>query len=137
MVLLKVKQIGGINMIKLIILILVGLIGLLHLGIAGMEMLGSPELQSNAFDMPLDYVKMPNTRLALGNQGIYNAMLGLIMILTIFLVHGPDLNIILALEMIFVMVVGLYGAVTVTTKIFFIQFLPAFITGVLLFFVGE
>ena len=68
-----------------------------------------------------------------GNQGLYNGFLaaGLIWSLCI-----PDMiwakNVSLFF-LICVMVAGIYGAITVTKRIFFIQALPAIVALILLF----
>ncbi|QEA31856.1 DUF1304 domain-containing protein [Secundilactobacillus malefermentans] len=112
---------------NLIIIILSALIGIEHIGIMGIEMFASDSVKANAFDMPIDYVKLPNTKVALGNQGIYNGMLGILIIATLFIFPIGTMLTFLSLLMVFIAVVALYGAMTATKKILFIQFLPAVI----------
>ncbi|AMV60264.1 Integral membrane protein [Pediococcus damnosus] len=114
-------------------LILAALIGFEHLTIMLLEMFAGPHTQSQAFDMPFDFVKQPNTRIALANQGIYNGALGLLIISTLFFFSGTTLLTIMRLLMLFVMIVGAYGGLTVTKKIFGLQLLPATIVFILLF----
>ncbi|GAK47854.1 putative membrane protein [Secundilactobacillus oryzae JCM 18671] len=116
-------------------LVLAGIIAVEHLGIMGLEMFGKPEAQAKAFDMDVDFVKLPAARVALGNQGIYNGMLGVSILAALFLFAGATLVTVLSLLMVFVSIVALYGTFTATKKIFVIQFLPAFVTLLLLLFV--
>ena len=53
-------------------LFLVALVALEHIGIAGLEMFAKPDIQANAFDMPVNFVKTKEAQTALSNQGIYN-----------------------------------------------------------------
>lgn len=114
------------------IVILTYLVAIEHLGIMVLEMFASDQTKANAFDMPLDYVQLPNTKVALGNQGIYNGMLGVTVIMVNLLLAGQALLTVLALLMLFVVIVALYGTFTATKKIFFLQCLPALITLLLL-----
>lgn len=111
---------------------LVCLIGLFHLYIMIVEMFASAETQAKLFAMDLEYVRQGPAQVALGNQGIYNGFLGLFMILAIFLFHGAAQVTVFSLLLLFVIVVGLYGTLTVTKKIFFVQALPAVVTFVIL-----
>lgn len=114
---------------KILILVLVALIGLSHIGFGLVEMFGKPELQSKAFDFALEDLKLPSTKLALKNQGIYNIAFGLIT--GHMLGNGASWQTLLGL-MIFVVIVGVYGGATVTKKIYFVQALPALVTLVLI-----
>ncbi|MFD1429309.1 DUF1304 domain-containing protein [Lacticaseibacillus mingshuiensis] len=116
---------------SLVALILVGLLGIEHLGIAGLEMLAKPDVQAGAFGMPLSFVQEPNAQVALKNQGIYNFALGLVLLLTLVLLHGQAQVVTAALLAGFVALVGLYGGATVTKKIFLLQALPGVVTLIL------
>ena len=63
--------------------------------------------------------------MALANQGIYNGMLGVLLILSFLLFHGAVLVIVLRLLLGFIGVVALYGGMTATRKIWLVQLLPA------------
>ncbi|ANJ69634.1 MULTISPECIES: DUF1304 domain-containing protein [Latilactobacillus] len=119
---------------QVLILILTYLIAVEHIGIMGLEMFASAETKAKAFDMPLDFVKLPNARVALANQGIYNGMLGAVIIMVNLLLAGQTLKIVLALLMLYIFIVALYGTFTATKKIFFLQGLPALITLLLILF---
>ena len=113
-------------------LILAALIGLEHLGIMALEIFAGPKSQAKAFDMPLNFVKLPNAKIALGNQGIYNGALGLLILSSLFIFSGTALTTLLKLLMLFIMIVALYGGLTATKKIFGLQLLPATIVFILL-----
>jgi len=116
---------------ELLTLFIVALVAVEHMGIAILEMFVAPEKQAEAFDMPLDFVKQKNAQVALSNQGIYNGMLGVLILAIILFFTGAVLKTILILLMIYIIVVAVYGAVTVTKKILFLQGLPALIALVL------
>ncbi len=109
------------------------LVAVEHFVIAYVEIFGNPVQQAKAFVMPLDFVERKEAKVALSNQGIYNAMLALTIVLAVFIFSGAILNQVILLLMIFICVVSLFGTFTVTKKIFFIQFLPAFFALILLF----
>ncbi|EOR84496.1 DUF1304 domain-containing protein [Latilactobacillus sakei] len=117
---------------SLFITILTSLIAIEHLGIMGLEMFANDQTKAKAFDMPLDFVRLPNTKVALANQGIYNGMLGVLIITVNCLLTGTALKTVLALLMLYIFIVALYGTFTATKKIFFLQGLPALITLLLI-----
>lgn len=118
---------------SLFITILTSLIAIEHLGIMGLEMFANDQTKAKAFDMmPLDFVRLPNTKVALANQGIYNGMLGVLIIAVNCLLTGAALKTVLALLMLYIFIVALYGTFTATKKIFFLQGLPALITLLLI-----
>ena len=114
---------------QILILVLVALIGLSHIGFGLVEMFGKSELQAKAFDFAIEDLKIPSTKLALKNQGIYNIAFGLI---TGYMLGNQVGWQTLVGLMSFVLIVGIYGGATVTRKIYFVQALPALITLILL-----
>ncbi|APX71497.1 DUF1304 domain-containing protein [Companilactobacillus allii] len=112
---------------EILTLFLVALVALEHIGIAFLEMFAEPKKQAAAFDMPLDFVKQKNAQLALSNQGIYNGMLGVLILAMILFFTGSVLKIIMISLMIYIIVVAVYGAFTATKKILYLQGLPALI----------
>lgn len=112
---------------EILTLFLVALVALEHIGIAVLEIFAAPDKQAAAFDMPLDFVKQKNAQTALSNQGIYNGMLGVLILAMILFFTGPVLKTIMILLMIYIIVVAVYGAFTATKKILYIQGLPALI----------
>lgn len=103
------------------------LIGIEHVGIMLLEMFGRPATQARAFAMDESFVRQKAARVSLANQGIYNGMLGLALIVSQFIFPGITAIMVGRMLLIFVAVVGLYGALTATKKIWFFQFLPAII----------
>ncbi|CAJ1193062.1 hypothetical protein FD33_GL000569 [Companilactobacillus paralimentarius DSM 13238 = JCM 10415] len=119
---------------QILTLFLVALVALEHIGIAALEMFAKPEQQAKAFDMPLDFVKNDHAKVALANQGIYNGALGLLILAMILFFTGTTLKIIMILLMLYVIIVAIYGAMTATRKIIFLQGLPALIALVFVLF---
>ncbi|WP_125710189.1 DUF1304 domain-containing protein [Companilactobacillus zhongbaensis] len=115
-------------------LIIVALLGIEHIGIGLFEIFGTPDKQAGAFDMPLEFVKNKNAKVAMANQGIYNAMLGVLILLMILLFTGATLKYILILLTSFIFIVAAFGALTATKKIIFLQGLPALISLLLVIF---
>ncbi len=109
----------------IIAIILVAMVGIEHLGIMLLEMFGQPQQQAKSFDLSSDFTKIPEVRVLLANQGIYNGMLGLLLLLSFWLFNGPVQYSIQLLLLSFVAVVACYGGFTATKKIWLIQFLPA------------
>lgn len=109
----------------MLMMILTLIVAIEHLGIMLLEMFGTPRQQAQAFDMPLEYVKQPTARVALANQGIYNGMLGILLIVSFFFFHGAVLVTVLRLLLGFIVIVALYGGMTATKKIWLVQLLPA------------
>lgn len=120
---------------KLVFTIITVLIGIEHLGIMLVEMFASPLKQAEAFDMAESFTRQPAARISMANQGIYNGMLGLLLILSQFLFHGSASILAGQLLLLFVAVVGLYGALTATKKIIWAQFVPALVGLILSFLV--
>ena len=119
---------------QILTLFLVALVALEHIGIAGLEMFGKPEQQSKAFEMPLDYVKYKYSQVALANQGIYNGLLGVLILMMILFFTGSTLKIILIMLMLYIIIVAVYGAFTATKKILYLQGLPALIALIFVLF---
>ena len=116
---------------EILSLFVVALVAVEHIGIAILEIFASAEKKAAAFDMPLNFVKQKEAQVALSNQGIYNGMLGILILAMILLFTGDVLKTILISLMIYIIVVAVYGAFTATKKILFLQGLPALIALVL------
>lgn len=112
---------------RLVFEIITILIGIEHLGIMLVEMFASSDKQAKAFDMSESFTRQPAARVSMANQGIYNGMLGLLLIVIQFLFHGAPAILVGQLLLLFVAVVGLYGALAATKKIIWAQFVPALI----------
>lgn len=110
---------------SLIIQIAIALIALLHFGIAALEMLLWEKPQGmRAFNTTPDFAKASKTLAA--NQGLYNVFLATGLVWSLFPLGAP--NAAPAIATFFlgcVLVAGLYGAITVGSRILVIQALPA------------
>ena len=106
----------------MITLILVLIVATEHLLFGYIEMFGSTKVQAEAFGFKESELKSKTLQVALSNQGIYNLLFGL-MIFALTMIGAS--NSVLILTMLFVILVGIYGALTVTKKILFVQALPA------------
>ncbi|ARN92118.1 hypothetical protein AZI11_03930 [Levilactobacillus brevis] len=115
-----------------ILTILIYLIAIEHLGIMALEMWGRPEQQARAFGMPITFVRQVHAQKALANQGIYNGMLAVILILAQWLLPMPTSLITTALLLGFIVIVALYGSLTVKRQIFWLQGFPALFTLIIL-----
>lgn len=113
--------------------ILVALVSIEAIGIMLLEMFGSAQQQANAFELDESFVKIPEVKTLLANQGIYNGLFGALIITTLLLLTGPQQLLMLKLEMIFVLLAAVYGSLTAARKIIVMQGLPAFLALVALF----
>ena len=112
---------------KTIALILTGLVALEHLYILWLEMFAWETKGKQIFkgSLPDDLFK-PTKGLA-ANQGLYNGFLAAGLIWSFFI---SDVNWLYNIRLFFlgcVIVAGIYGAVSASKKIFFVQALPAII----------
>lgn len=105
--------------------VLTFLVGIEHIGFCFLEIFGKPEMQAKAFDMDLDFVKQPAARISMANQGIYNGMLGLLLILVYFVFKASIAFTVWQLLLTLIVVVAIFGGFTATKKIFLVQMLPA------------
>lgn len=105
--------------------VLTFLVGIEHIGICFLEIFGKSEMQAKAFDMDLDFVKQPAARISMANQGIYNGMLGLLLILVYFVFKASIAFTVWQLLLTLIVVVAIFGGFTATKKIFLVQMLPA------------
>ncbi|MFT9030441.1 MAG: DUF1304 domain-containing protein [Leuconostoc pseudomesenteroides] len=113
--------------------ILVALVSFEAIGIMLLEMFGSAQQQANAFELDESFVKIPEVKTLLANQGIYNGLFGALIIATLLLLTGPQQLLMLKLEMVFVLLAAIYGSLTAARKIIVMQGLPAFLALIALF----
>ncbi|MFC6261562.1 DUF1304 domain-containing protein [Levilactobacillus fujinensis] len=116
----------------IILTILIYFVAIEHLGIMGLEIFGKSAKQAELFGMPLSFVKQPQAKAALANMGIYNGMLGLTLGLTPLFLTGHNLLIMTALLLLFVIIVAIFGSLTVKKQIFWLQGMPALVTFLVL-----
>lgn len=114
--------------------ILIAIVSIEAIGIMILEMFGAPKQQANAFELDESFVKMPEVKTLLANQGMYNGLFGALIIGTLVFLKGPQQTTMLELEMLFVVLVAIYGSLTAAKKILIIQGLPAFLAFMVLIF---
>ena len=113
--------------------ILIGLVALLHLYFLYFEMFAWTTKGRKVFrNFPSELFEPTKSMAA--NQGLYNGFLAAGLLWTLFI---SDVNWSDNIALFFlgcITAAGIYGALTVTKKIFFIQALPALITIILILF---
>ncbi|WP_251547234.1 DUF1304 domain-containing protein [Limosilactobacillus caecicola] len=115
---------------QIIALCLVVIVGVEHLGIMLLEMFGRPTQQARAFDLNLEFIEQAETQVMLKNQGIYNGMLGLALLISFLTFNGRYLLTVQLLFLAIIVIVALYGGCTATRKIWLIQMLPALLAAI-------
>ena len=115
------------NTIQIIGIIITFLVGIEHIGIAFLEIFGNSTLQAKSFDMNIKFLEQKPAKISMANQGIYNGLLGLLIILVWFIFPFNWLLVVWQLLLGFVVIAGIFGGFTATKKIFLIQMLPALI----------
>lgn len=106
---------------ELIANILVGIVALLHVGFLCLEMFLWDKPQGmRAFHMDEAFARQ-SKKLAM-NQGLYNGFLAAGLVWGLF--AGPPVQIFF---LICVIIAGIFGALTVSRRIFFIQAVPAIV----------
>ena len=103
---------------------LTGLLAAIHLYILWLEMVlwTSPQGRK-AFGMTEDFAKA--TRVMAANQGLYNGFLAAGLIWSLYLGLGGEGRVWALFFLTCVLVAGLFGALTVSRRILFVQALPA------------
>ncbi len=113
--------------------ILIGLVALLHLYFLYFEMFAWTTKGRKVFrNFPSELFEPTKSMAA--NQGLYNGFLAAGLLWTYFISDANWSDNIALFFLGCVAVAGIYGALTVTKKIFFIQALPALITIILILF---
>ncbi len=116
-----------------LIKILIGLVALLHLYFLYFEMFAWTTKGRKVFrNFPAELFEPTKSMAA--NQGLYNGFLAAGLVWTYFINDSYWGDNIALFFLCCVAVAGIYGALTVTKKIFFIQALPALITIALILF---
>ena len=115
------------NTIQIIGIIIAFLVGIEHIGIAFLEIFGNSQLQAKSFDMNIKFLEQKPAKISIANQGIYNGLLGLLIILVWFIFPFNWLLVVWQLLLGFVVIAGIFGGFTATKKIFLVQMLPALI----------
>ncbi len=113
--------------------ILIGLVALLHFYFLYFEMFAWTTKGRKVFrNFPSELFEPTKSMAA--NQGLYNGFLAAGLLWTYFISDANWSDNIALFFLGCVAVAGIYGALTVTKKIFFIQALPALITIILILF---
>ena len=105
--------------------ILVGLVALEHLYILYLEMFAWETKGKKAFKGSLRPELFAPTKVLAANQGLYNGFLAAGLIWSFFITDTTWSTNVAVFFLACVIVAGVYGALTATKKIFFIQALPA------------
>ncbi|MFC6290562.1 DUF1304 domain-containing protein [Levilactobacillus angrenensis] len=116
----------------IILTFLIYFVAIEHLGIMALEIFGKPEQQAKAFGMPLSFVHQTPAKAALGNMGIYNGMLAVTMLVSQWVLTGRARLITTALLLVYIVIVAIYGSLTVKKSIFWLQGMPALVTFIVL-----
>lgn len=122
------------NTIQIIGIIIAFLVGIEHIGIAFLEIFGNSQLQAKSFDMNIKFLEQKPAKISMANQGIYNGLLGLLIILVWFIFPFNWLLVVWQLLLGFIVIAGIFGGFTATKKIFLVQMLPALIALICLSF---
>jgi len=118
---------------EIAISILIGLVALLHFYFLYFEMFAWTTKGKKVFrNFPEDLFEP--TKAMAANQGLYNGFLAAGLTWTFFIQDGNWSNYIALFFLGCVTVAGIYGALTVTKKIFIIQALPALLAIVLILY---
>ena len=116
---------------RIFALVLVAVIAVLHFYIAWFEIFSWTTRGPRVFtDFPKEL--FDQTVQMAANQGIYNAFLAVGLCWSLWIKDQQWQNKVASCFLLFVIVAGIFGAVTVTTKTLVIQTLPAVIALVLL-----
>ncbi len=111
--------------------ILIGLIAVMHLYFLWLEMFAWTSKGPKVFrGFPRELFEP--TKVLAANQGLYNGFLAAGLIWTLFIDDHPWKIYIAIFFLTCVLIAGIFGAVTASRKIFFVQGLPALIALVLL-----
>jgi putative membrane protein len=115
--------------------ILIAVVALEHLYILWMEMFSWEKTGKKVFRGALAPELFKPTRTMAANQGLYNGFLAAGLIWSL-LISDPAWSINVAIFFLScVSIAGIYGAVTASKKIFFVQALPALIALALVLFI--
>ena len=116
---------------EIIVKILIGIIAFEHLYFMYFEMFAWETIGKRTFKSLPENLFQPTKGLA-ANQGLYNGFLAAGLIWTFFINDTVWQTNIAAFFLLCVIIAGLFGAVTASKKIFFVQALPAIIALIFL-----
>ncbi|MFW6769382.1 DUF1304 domain-containing protein [Leuconostoc citreum] len=116
--------------------IITGLVAIEAIIIMMIEMFGSVAQQAKSFELEPAVLKMPEVKVLLANQGIYNGLFGALILVTMFFIHGPQQVLMLQFEMLYILIAAIYGSITSARKILVVQGLPAVVALIALYFLN-
>ncbi|KRM72981.1 DUF1304 domain-containing protein [Lacticaseibacillus brantae] len=120
---------------QLLSMILVVLVGLEAFFIMGLEMFGSQTaFAAQAFGVPLATLKDPQVKTLMGNQGLYNGFIGVLIFFAQFWLAGTASVQTVYLALAMVIVAAIYGGITATRQILWVQGLPALLAIIAFYF---
>ena len=106
--------------------IIVGFVAFIHLYILWLEMFVWTTLARKVFKtIPLDMFE--KTKVMAANQGLYNGFLAAGLIWSLFISDAIWSKNIAFFFLGCILVAGIYGAITVSKRIFYVQSIPAFL----------
>ncbi|WP_132052656.1 DUF1304 domain-containing protein [Pseudocnuella soli] len=117
---------------EIITKILIGIIALEHLYILYFEMFAWETIGKRTFTSLPEHLFKPTKGLA-ANQGLYNGFLAAGLIWSLFISDVTWFRNIALFFLACVAIAGIFGALSVSKKIFFVQALPAIIAIIFLF----
>ncbi len=112
--------------------ILIGVIAALHFYIAWFEIFAWVERGPRVFSaLPVDL--FPPTKAMAANQGVYNAFLAIGLTWSLFIFDTKWRANVATCFLLFVAIAGIAGAITISTRILFIQTVPAMVAIIFVF----
>ncbi len=118
---------------EIVIKILTGLVAVLHFYFLWLEMFVWTTKGPKVFKT-IPAAQFAVTKVMAGNQGLYNGFLAAGLVWGLLITNAEWQHNVSLFFLTCVAVAGIYGAATVSKRIFFIQALPALLTIVLLLF---
>lgn len=104
---------------SLLTIILSSLVALEHLYIMYLETFATTsDSTSRVFNMSKDELERKSVNTLFKNQGVYNGLIAILILISLFIIPSKEWNTIL---MIYVVLVAAYGAITSDPKIIFKQ----------------
>lgn len=127
----EVIIISEIELMHIITSILIGIVALQHIFFLYLEMIAWETLGPKVFrGFPRDF--FPKTKSMAANQGLYNGFLAAGLIWSFFIENEVWSKNVASFFLACVLIAGIYGALSVSKRIFFVQGIPALIALVLL-----
>ena len=117
---------------ELLIKVLIGFVALLHLYFLWLEMFAWETRAKKVFRQFPEHLFTPTKTLA-ANQGLYNGFLAAGLIWSFF-IENPEWQVYVSIFFLgCITLAGIYGALTVSKKILFVQAMPAIMAMILTF----